>query len=299
MKRIVVECKECGTQFIANKEDLKPMTEQKKMFTVEEIMAALTQQPKEAQPIVERAEAWAPNSQFYNKVMEDGYIFNPYLHRRFLPAQFLSLMKNNNMNVHRAIEQSYGYMYSIKWTIEEIGKLAYLEKVDKVAFAERQQFLTLEDVKSIMSNYIENTMQHIDRITSYGGWLSYNGRHIRTRDWQTRQETPELAELKNNLLAFGNNVHSATSYEKMNHVLRAFNLLKLEHGTSKSKAFLDAFEKSGAYYTLKHLILFEGLSLKGKSGADAAKELNEYINQPAYIVYAVLKEVLEENKYEI
>ena len=275
------------------------MTEQKKMFTIDEIMAALMQQPKEVQPIAEREEAWAPNSQFYNKVMEDGYIFNPYLHRRFLPAQFLSLMKNYNMNAHKAIAESYGFMYSIKWTVDEVGKLAYLQKVDKVAFAERQQFLTLEDIKAIMAHYVESMMQHLDECVRYGRWICYNGRHIATRDWRTQQETQEVSNIRNDLLAFGNNVYAATSYEKMNHVLRAFNLLKLKYEAEKSKAFMEVFEKSGAYYTLKHLILFEGLSLKGKTGADAAKELTEYVNQPAYVVYAVLKEVLEENKYEI
>ena len=299
MNKVTVECKECGTQFSVNKEDLTKMEEPKKLFTVEEIMAALMQQPKEAQQIVERDEAWAPNSQFYNKVMADGYIFNPYLHRRFLPAQFLLLMKNYDMNVHRAIAESYGFMYSIKWTIDEIGKLAYLQKVDKVAFAERQKFLTLDDVKVIMSHYVESMIKYLDECVKYGRWICYNGRHIPTRTWGSDQETQEVTNLKNDLLAFGNNVYSAVSYEKMNHVLCAFNLLKLKYEAEKSKAFVDAFEKSGAYYTLKHLILFEGLSLKGKSGADAAKELNEYMSQPAYVVYAILKEVIEENQYEI
>lgn len=299
MKKVTVECKECGTQFSVNKEDLVKMEQPKKLFTVEEIMAALMQQPKEAQPIVERDEAWAPNSQFYNKVMADGYIFNPYLHRRFLPAQFLLLMKNYDMNVHRAIAESYGFMYSIKWTIDEVGKLAYLQKVDKVAFAERQQFLTLDDVKAIISHYVESMIAYIDKQVSFGWGIHYNGRYVPTRAWGSTQETQEVANIKNDLLTFGNNVYSAMNYEKMNHVLRAFNLFKLEYNTEKSKAFVDVFEKSGAYYTLKHLILFEGLSLKGKTGAEAAQALNEYINQPAYVVYAVLKEVIEENKYEI
>ena len=299
MGKITVECKECGTQFLANKEDLMRVEEPKKLFTVEEIMAALMQQPKEVKQVVERDEAWAPNSKFYNKVMEDGYIFNPYLHRRFLPAQFLSLMKTYNMNVHKAIEESYGFMYSIQWVIEEIGKLAYLQKVDQVAFTERQQFLTLDDVKTIMSDYIGSAIEYIDKLASYRRGLTYNGRYIQTVDYFSGKETQDIVNIKNNILAFGNNVYSAMSYEKMNHVLRAFNLFKLQYETEKSKAFVNAFEKSGAYYTLKHLILFEGLSLKGKTGAEAAKALNEYINQPAYVIYAVLKEVIEENKYEI
>lgn len=298
MKQVTVECKECGTQFLANKEDLMKVEEPKKMFTVEDIMNALLQNAKEPQQLVEKDEAWAPNSKFYNKVMSDGYIFNPYLHRRFLPAQFLSLIKNHDMNIHRAIDQSYGFMYSIKWVIDEVGKLAYLQKVDKVAFAERRQFLTLDDVKSIMSHYVSSMIDYINKSVEYAGYVFYNNHYIMARDRSSGRETPEIARIKTDLLAFGNNVYYANNYEKMNHVLRAFNLMKLDYGTPKSKSFINAFEKSGAYYTLKHLILFEGLALKGKTGADAAKLLNEYINQPAYVVYAVLKEVITENKYE-
>ena len=41
---------------------------------------------------VQLADVWdgcfAKNSKFYGQVMKDGHIFNPYMHRRFLPAQF-------------------------------------------------------------------------------------------------------------------------------------------------------------------------------------------------------------------
>ena len=121
-------------------------------------MASIQNIQEEAKPVATTGNTnqllYAENSKYYGKVMCDGHIFNPYLDRRFLPVQFLRLMKKFDMNVHKAITETYSYEYSLKWVVSEVKKLAQLEKYDKATFMERSFFLTLDDVKNIISDHV-------------------------------------------------------------------------------------------------------------------------------------------------
>ena len=66
-------------------------------------------------------------------------------------------------------------------------------------------------------------------------------------------------------------------------------------GYELPKEFVKGFKKSGAYYTLKNLIMFEGYELKGLKGRDAISYLRNLLNcgTEDYIFYAMLKEVLD------
>ena len=37
-----------------------------------------------------QGKAFAENSYLYRKIMKDGHVFNPYIHRRWLPYQFMN-----------------------------------------------------------------------------------------------------------------------------------------------------------------------------------------------------------------
>ena len=96
------------------------------------------------------------HSQFYRQVMADGNIFNPYIHRRFLPAQFRRNVRIAGYNgIHDFVKKSYTWNYVIRFLKEECAKLAMLERRDREAFVERSQFFTLEDMKVILTQYVD------------------------------------------------------------------------------------------------------------------------------------------------
>ena len=102
--------------------------------------------------VVKDKNPWAVNSQFHNKDI-CGFAFNPYMIRRFLPAQFEQLMRKYGNNVHFAITKEYSYMYSITYTLEEVRKLVMLQQRDQIAFDERSKVFTIIDCRNIFFYY--------------------------------------------------------------------------------------------------------------------------------------------------
>jgi len=104
------------------------------------------------------------HSQFYRQVMADGNIFNPYIHRRFLPAQFRRNIRYAGYNgIHDYVKQSYNWNYVVRFLKEECAKLAMLEKRDREAYLERSRFFTLGDMKDILTEYGQKVCEVLDR----------------------------------------------------------------------------------------------------------------------------------------
>ena len=53
-------------------------------------------------------DCFGKNSQFYKQEMSDGHIFNPYIHRRWLPAQFRRNIREAGYNgIHDYVKRCY------------------------------------------------------------------------------------------------------------------------------------------------------------------------------------------------
>lgn len=97
-----------------------------------------------------QGKAFAENSYLYRKIMKDGHVFNPYIHRRWLPYQFM----NSVYWVRQYYAETIGYAKILereltignnvgnwKYMYDKFGKelnaLYTLSKRDKKAYKER------------------------------------------------------------------------------------------------------------------------------------------------------------------
>ena len=88
-------------------------------------------EPVESCSVESNEASFGENSQFYKKVMADGNIYNPYIHRRWLPAQFRRIiMKVGCDHISDYVRTNYDWQYVIRFLKEEAAKLALLEKRD-------------------------------------------------------------------------------------------------------------------------------------------------------------------------
>ena len=85
-------------------------------------------------------------------------------------------------------------------------------------------------------------------------------------------------------------------YQKINKILQGIRFIELHYNTKKSDTFVDRFMAQGAFYTMRNLILFEGYSLKGKTGREAEELLRENIKLEGYKLHAMLKECMKDNR---
>ena len=263
-------------------------------------------------------EYWAKKSRFYGKVMEDGNIFNPYLHRRWLPSHYMNLIKNQpNHSAYKGIQKNYGFMYSIEWLIKEVDKLVFLQKVDPVAFGERRCFLFGNEIKQIIEDYVKEVKEYIEtmivtkqyslnartkiaslHLSGYG-WVKLGKVREIVEDHQVKEvviKDTEYLILLNKLDEL-KEISPYASYKDILIKLKAFKWIKLPHGTKKSETFIDAFMRQGAYYTMKHYILFEGYKLEGKTGSDAAQVLYENDRKQGYKLHGMLKQMMKDNNH--
>ena len=220
------------------------------------------------------------NSRFYKQVMADGNIFNPYIHRRFLPAQFRRNVRIAGYNgIHEFVKQSYTWNYVVRFLKEECAKLAMLEKRDREAFVERSRFFTLEDMKAILTQYAKAVCDVLDReyehVKSLRLARQYNGHVYICPKGMGLIQKEHVRPMKHRFNRFCEDVQNCRTYAQLSKLLEGFDFARLSNDIPCSDTCADRFVEAGAYYTLKQMIMFEGLSLGGGDVAENLQRMQE------------------------
>lgn len=220
------------------------------------------------------------NSRFYMQVMNDGHVFNPYIHCRFLPAQFQRNIRAAGYNgIHNYVREQYNWNYVVRFLKEECTKLAMLQRRDPEAFQERSQFFTLRDMQNILRDYcvmVRNVL-----ITAENDAAS-------SRRYRQRKEeiivfvkgigmirVDHIRPMKYRFEKFCDAVAATRSYGELSVLMQRFDFCKLDPKILTSDLFARRFVESGAFYTLKQKIMFEGFSLGGRDVMDDLRLLKE------------------------
>lgn len=188
----------------------------------------------------------AKKSSMHGLIMADGYIFNPYIHRRFLPKQFIENFGSFDTYMHKISVDK-----AIKYVIKEIEILSFLQYADKDSFLERRKFFTFNTIRSVLNFAIDSFILN-----------------LKTRRWTILGNISE--EAKNDLIKSYEEakikIAACNQYSTLNDVVKqyfstfpkfGYGYFSLHNNTSLG-LFRNAFKSSGAYYTMKHLIMFEG-----------------------------------------
>lgn len=200
-------------------------------------------------------ELFGKNSRFYGKMMADNHIFNPYIHRRFIAVQYRDLIRRFGFNgLQHGAATSYDWKYAIDQIGKECHKLALLERRDKEAFAERSCFFTVGTVADILSDYVTEVHSHIDRSIArwYGnsnsGYVSGFG-HVNLGN---------VRPIKHRYDCLRNAARRCRSYADLELLISGFDFVELPRSIQLPLSFTNPFLEAGAYYTMKHAIMFEG-----------------------------------------
>lgn len=214
------------------------------------------------------------NSRFYGQTMADGHIFNPYIHRRFIASQFRELIRCNGLNgLHDAVARRYSWKYAIDQVCKEAHKLALLEHRDREAFKERSRFFSLTTISNIISDYVNEVHTVIDR-----GLVSMGNRHdgyMYGFGYVSRQNARPI---KHRYEQLRTNVRNCHSYAELNAILSTFDFVELARHTRLTNSFILPFLEAGAFYTMKHAIMFEKKCIHGMDQKRSLDYLNTIAN---------------------
>ena len=220
------------------------------------------------------------NSRFYMQVMNDGHVFNPYIHRRFLPAQFQRNIRTAGYNgIHNYVREQYSWNYAVRFLKEECAKLAMLQRRDPEAFRERSQFFTLRDIQNILRDYCVMVMNVLTTAESD----AVSSRRPRQRKEEIcvfvkgigMIRVDHIRPMKYRFEKFCDAVDAVRSYGELSVLMQRFDFCKLDPKIRTSELFARRFVESGAFYTLKQKIMFEGFSLGGRDVMDDLRLLKE------------------------
>lgn len=238
---------------------------------------------------------FAKKSRFHGQIMDDGFIFNPYIHRRWLPVQYTRLLSWGKGIIEDTIKSRYSYKYSINYTIQELEKLELLRVADREAFYERRRFFTVDVMKDI---FIQNLKYILEYASSSRNW-SYNNYmkkfYIYGLAWIDEEEIERTTTLEQNLRGgyyerdtiipsgflkkLQKRIDMLENADTYYEIKKAIKDLPTEIQTYEdlhhvmSESFVKAFHLAGAYYTLKHRIMFEHKEINGVKGAEACDAL--------------------------
>jgi len=100
------------------------------------------------------------HSQFFGKIMNDGNVFNPYIHRRFLPSKYIAYFKRTTQTMTYRRFQIPRYSINLEDVLrfikDEAHKIILLEETDYIAYIQRSACATVEDIKCILNEVLES-----------------------------------------------------------------------------------------------------------------------------------------------
>ena len=255
---------------------------------------------------VPQFEADKENDPILSSIIEDGYVRNTKLFRRFVCAQmfhhlnYVSYDKKYS-GYNDCINRSYGYDYTFKMMLEEVRVLSKLEERDVETFMERSHFFTKDVIVETMEDYMDKLKAHINTLPSKNckgvPYKRIKGKNIFEADLDKKIYAPLMRDISR--------MKVAKNYKAMYSVLRSFmkNMIRLPYGTPKSKAWFDAYKGEGAYFTCKNLIMFHNCKVRGNvafhSTSDSMTILKNNLNKyqgEGWRMFAFMKKLIADNE---
>lgn len=241
-----------------------------------------------------------------NQIIEDGYVRNTKLHRRFVCAQMFHMLNYKSYDGRREGYNEALKMRSLKYSfdmmLEEIRVVGKLEDRDKGTFIERSHFFTKDVVKKTMEDYVVELKKYVDTLPNKNckgiPYKRIKGRDVFVEDLQKKVYSPFEREI--------DRLQYASNYNEMYRIVKGFmsQMVHLPYDTPKSKVWIDAYKGEGAFYTLKNLVMFHGCGImvdeKMVYGAAAVSVLNNRLTEykgEGWRMFALMKKVIDDNNF--
>lgn len=254
------------------------------------------------------------DDEIINGILENGYVRNTRLHRRWVMAQMFRALNWNSRywgkGYNDYINNIYPYAYQFKMTQEEIRVISILQQEDMESFVERTQFFNFDVVIAMYKDYLnrlEKWINELDVKNCKGvPYKTIKGNHIFISDLEKKVYAPVRRFITRitNLKCTGN-------YHSLYIELMKFNTREMIHlpsHTMKSSAWKDAYKGAGAYYTLKNMIMFHGCFVPrihnpnfivyGEGALQVLKAKTKEYQGEYWRLFAFMNKVIEDNKFD-
>lgn len=242
-----------------------------------------------------------------DKYVEDKQIDNKKLFRRWITAQTFKMLYEPSYNYKRNewekgwdayLRNRYDYKYQFTVMLEEVRVLAKLEVKDKEEFVERSNFFTKDVVVALCKHYIRQfdkyATANFNEKKGYVKLAKYGDCDM--------VRVGEIEMMLNNIVE---DIKNSENYAEIHYLLKKFmaSMNKIPADTPKCPEWKTAFKGSGAYYTLKNLLLFHGCLLRGCSDKqESMEQLTSYLDEykgKYWRFHYMLLDIIELNNFDL
>lgn len=247
----------------------------------------------------------------FDYITQQGTVPNRQLFRRWVMAQMFHMMsyvpyrEKNPLGVTEMIHR-LGYEYQWKMLLNELHAQMKMETRDWENFVYRNRWFNAEVVTAMAEDYITQLKKRADalKVRHCKGvpYKRIGNRNIFEADLPSKLYNP----LRLAICA----IRRAKNTTQLYNAAKAFNglRLKMPYDTPQSKAWVDAYKGSGAFFTMQNLIRFHGCNVTDDAGkrldkfqslAFIDRKAEMYKQGEGWRMLAVLKKMLEGNNIDI
>ena len=263
--------------------------------------------------------------EFLKKIKDTGFIKEDPHFRRWVMAQTFDILEYGGSMAKYIKRNKGGYIYQFEQTLRELEAIAKMSPGTKRK--EREQFFTTGVVIGLCKDYLQKLHEYIEKLPMKKcKGVPYKSIKSRGDIFCKNIEGAVFMPLESSLMRIENTAKVyRTSTTVILPAFREFikNIVKFDmDDLDLCSAWLSAYKGAGAYYTLMGLIKFHGCRVYKHEGyrwscnnkvtkldlADSiaavkekAKEINEgswFAEKEWYMLYGMLKEVIEDNKFD-
>lgn len=257
------------------------------------------------------------------QIVEGGYVSNWKLFRRWVMSQMFHMLRDMEKDgkSFNEVLQKKGYEY--QWRMLENELYAQMKMCDHKDYENlkaRNRWFNGVVAHDMSIDYISKLRSYIDDKCIYTFKEDKDGNEKKTYKHtckgnpyiRLQNEDIFVADLERKVYTplrnLANKMGAATTYKELYDAVREFNKNRkhLAWETKMSDAFINAYKGSGAYYTMRNLIMFHGArflkSGRKMSEANSLKELEskaKLYDEQGWRMLGVLKQLIKESGINI
>lgn len=245
--------------------------------------------------------------------IENNYVKNTKLHRRWVMAQTMRML-TSPQGWNEYVNNNFKYKYQFKMMGDEFNAQNHL-KGDMELFHERNQFFNKETLLYTIKDYGCKLSRHIEEqkvIVFRNGKVTI---YVPKMGCLTTEELSKKINEVQELIYKVEEVHPENVAELSKIAFKCYKDFIEINNALKCVAWKEAFKGSGAYYTLKNMIMFHNVKLT-KSLDEAHMEfdinnlniryqievlnsLTENYRGEWFRLHALLKKVVQDNNFDL
>ena len=246
------------------------------------------------------------------KIVNNGYLRNPRLQRRWIMAQTFRMLNDPN-GYTSALHRSYNMKYQFEMMIHELKVLMKLKQEDPEYFEERRKFFTPNVIGNICFEYIDKLKKYIDQLPLKKFKHKYDYKIIPGAiytNWKTRCGNCVFVEDIEHTILSMKRMSATICYIDQENIATLHDLLCIFYhnyfiniDATKCASWIDAFKKEGAFYTMVNMVTSHNCFLKighkyyhDMAAVDYLRDMIEVYE--GWQMLGMLKEMIQYNHFD-